>query len=310
MDALIAGLWGTSRLQTFLIENGEVVDSRGGPGAAQISGRDFEAAFLALAGPWFEARPDARIILAGMVGSTLGWRDTGYVECPLRAEDAVRGGVNVTAGGRTARIVCGMACTNPMGEPDVLRGEEIEILGWQTLTHGAQEGVHVLCIPGTHAKWVILRDGRVESFLTSAAGALFAALGRDGILSGGGGDVHVPELFRGAVQDAAAPAASLIHLLFTPRARAVRGLMAPEHTASRLSGLIIGADVAGALRLIGEATPLSAPVTVIGMPGIGARYVDALDALGVPASLLESSVAAVAGFSRTAELLAANGARV
>lgn len=310
MNQIIAGQWGTTRLQAFLIENGIAVDSGSGPGAAQVREGDFENTFLAVAGSWLDAFPEASIILSGMVGSTFGWRDAGYVECPARTEEVVREGVDIAVSGRTARIVRGMACTNIMGEPDVLRGEETELLGWQAQTSDAQKGLHIVCIPGTHAKWVILRDGVVESFLTSAAGELFAALAREGILIEEGNGAHSAEVFRHAVSDAAAPGSSLPHLLFTVRSRTVCGMMQLGHAPSRLSGLIIGADVAGAMRLIGDAIGLPKKVSVIGMPEIGARYVDALDVLGIQASILESRKAAITGFQLAGELITESEARL
>jgi 2-dehydro-3-deoxygalactonokinase len=124
---------------------------------------------------------------------------------------------------------------------------------------------------------------------------LFAALGKEGILTDGGNGAHAPDVFRNAVGDAAGQGASLPHLLFTVRSRTVRGLMRHEDAASRLSGLIIGADVAGALRLIGGTVGVPERIAVIGMPELGARYVDALNVLGVTASLMESRTATIAG---------------
>ena len=54
------------------------------------------------------------------------------------------------------------------GVPDVLRGEETEILGC-----AADLGKNTqFCLPGTHTKWVRMDDGKIGSFSTSMTGDL------------------------------------------------------------------------------------------------------------------------------------------
>lgn len=298
---IIAGMWGTTHLSVFLMGAGET-QMRRGPGVARVRDGDFQGALLALVGDWLDAHASAPVILAGMIGSTMGWRDAGYTECPARAEEAARRGVDVELPDRAARIVRGLACVNVLGEPDVLRGEETEALGWAALTPGADTGAHLLCVPGTHAKWIIVRDGVVTSFLSSVAGELFAALHAEGVLTDRASEVYEPRIFADGVRDAAADGASLPHLLFAVRARVARGLLEPAHAVSRLSGLIVGADAIGAKRALGEAMTAADSVVVIGMPEIGARYAEALGLLGVETRRLDSREAAMAGLRRAAVL--------
>ena len=57
-----------------------------------------------------------------------------------------------------------------------MRGEETQVLGWLAQHPARRRGRHVLCHPGTHAKWVLVEDGRIVRFVTAMTGELFAVL--------------------------------------------------------------------------------------------------------------------------------------
>ena len=57
--------------------------------------------------------------------------------------------------------------------PDVMRGEETQILGALALS-GNDDGLFLL--PGTHSKWAEVRGGRIVSFRTFMTGEVFGAL--------------------------------------------------------------------------------------------------------------------------------------
>src|SRR5690606_23218356 len=78
-------------------------------------------------------------------------------------------------------IAPGLACRNPLGTPDILRGEETQILGYLSLSPENRE-IHLLCLPGTHTKWVIVKKGYVDTFLTSMQGELFDMLEKHSVL--------------------------------------------------------------------------------------------------------------------------------
>ncbi len=65
--------------------------------------------------------------------------------------------------------------------PNVLRGEETQVFGALELEPDlAAEALLVL--PGTHSKWVRVRDGRLTDFATYMTGELFAVLREHSIL--------------------------------------------------------------------------------------------------------------------------------
>ncbi|MEN7535567.1 2-dehydro-3-deoxygalactonokinase [Aurantiacibacter flavus] len=297
MKQFIAGLWGTTQLQLFRIVDGSVADTCRGPGVSQMAGQEFEAVLLDLLKDWAGAEGRIEVLLAGMVGSSIGWCEVEYVPCPSRASNVLGSSVSVPLGKGSARILGGMACTNVLGEPDVMRGEEIELIGLEAMTSASKAGRSLVCIPGTHTKWVLLEDGVVESFLSSVTGEMFAGLIKSGVLASGQGATFDREVFVAAVGDAYREGASLVHLLFSARSRVASGKMLASHSADRLSGLLIGADVAGAVRSLELSPADHAEVAVIAMPAIGKRYVAALEELGFGARFVASQDAAVAGFT-------------
>ena len=68
---------------------------------------------------------DHPLLLAGMVGSNRGWKEAPYVPCPAGIDDLARS--LVWAGEREA-IVPGVSYIGD-GRADVMRGEEVQLLG-------------------------------------------------------------------------------------------------------------------------------------------------------------------------------------
>ena len=81
------------------------------------------------------------------------------------------------AGERQVHLAPGLAYEDENGQPDVMRGEEVEILGI------ASSGGRLIVLPGSHSKWAIVDRGRILSFKTFVTGELFAAV-KDHTLAG------------------------------------------------------------------------------------------------------------------------------
>lgn len=294
----IAGDWGTSNLRLFLIGGGQVLARAEGPGVAAAAGR-LEDVFFDAVDPWIARHGPLPVILCGMVGSTIGWMEAPYLDCPATTGDLAHGLLRFTARGLAIAIVPGLATTGPLGGPDVMRGEETQILGALATLPDLAGGQHLLCLPGTHSKWVLLRDGRVETFMTAMAGELFAVLRQHSVLGRGTGTATPgpgPAFTQGLHRAASAPAC-LPQLLFETRSRQLRAGLAPEEAAGFLSGLVIGADVAGALAALGDRAPATAPVTLIAAPALASLYEEALGHQGRMARRLDGDGQSLAGLS-------------
>jgi 2-dehydro-3-deoxygalactonokinase len=287
----IAGDWGTSRLRLYLCDvRGSVLARGEGEGA---SAPDCAGRFAAAVAPWDKAHGVLPAVLGGMVGSTIGWKEVPYLYCPAKPQAIAGAALRFEAGGRAIAILPGLSCIGKTGAPDVMRGEETQILGALRLHPALARGRHLFCLPGTHAKWVAVEDGAVTQFQTALSGELFELLRRHSVLTRDGGEVDEDSaaLTRGLDFVRANPDTDLLHLLFSTRARVVTGEMAKSDAASYLSGLVLGKDVATALKLF---VP-DGPVQLICTPALAALYGRVLNAYDVPAAVIDGDAAALAG---------------
>ncbi len=287
--SFIAGDWGTSRFRLFLCDaGGAVLARREGTGIAEAGSRAAEI-FAALTADWDAGLP---AVLSGMVGSTIGWREAAYCACPAAPGAIAQAALRFDAGGRRIAIVPGLSCTNASGLFDVMRGEETQLLGALRLRPELARGRHLVCLPGTHAKWALLEDGAVTRFQTALSGELFALLSQHSVLARGAGPVADGAAFRDGVAVARAQGkAGLLQLLFSTRSRQLAGEIDKADAASYLSGLVIGEDVAATQRLF---APHGA-VVLVGTPSLAVLYGAALAAGGLNCSALDGDDAVLAG---------------
>ena len=290
----VAGDWGTSNLRLFLCNPyGDLLEQIQGPGAAQVPGAH-AATLAALIEPWQRGREPLEVILCGMVGSRLGWIEVPYVRCPAQPKQ-IADGCSSEYEGRI-RIIPGLSCRNCFDAPDVMRGEETQILGALSLEQRLLHGRHLLCLPGTHSKWVVLEDGSVSEFLTAPTGELHALLCEGSVL------VQDREALPGIAWDAGFekgarafnqhPRAQLLHRLFECRSRRLSEEIDAGMQQAFLSGMLIASDIRGAL----DALPASnAAITLIGAPRLTALYSAALRLNQVSASMIDGALAAITG---------------
>lgn len=292
----LAADWGISRLRLFLCQFSgagpvKVKEQRSSPGIAKT--KSPEATLFNEAADWFSRYQGLPIILSGMVGSSIGWRETPYQQCPIRASAIAHALTIFTCRGHTVAIVQGLACTNLLGQPDLMRGEETQIFGWflQSVQH--QNGTHLLCLPGTHSKWLVIKNGEIEDFVTGFTGELYDLLSTHSTLLAhlNMHEVDHTEFQLGvaAAQQAAHP--QLLHLLFSVRSRQVHQHKNPEQAAAFLSGLLIGSDVRGMADLYMPQIPqklADLPVAVIGDTRLSSYYALALKSFGFQAKTFDT----------------------
>jgi 2-dehydro-3-deoxygalactonokinase len=289
--AFIAGDWGTSRLRLFLCDTRGHVLARGeGEGASvpDCGGR-FAAAVVA----WDKAHGVLPAVLSGMVGSTIGWKEVPYLKCPARPGAIAGAALRFETGGRAIAILPGLSCTGKTGAPDVMRGEETQISGALRLRPELSKGRHILCMPGTHVKWVVVEDGAVVQFQTALSGELFELVRRHSVLARDSGEVDAqsPAFAQGLDFARANEDADLLHLLFSTRSRVVTGQMPKADAASYLSGLMLGKDIGSARSLL----DLKGPVQLICTPSLAALYAKVLQAYDLTSAVIDGDEAALAG---------------
>jgi 2-dehydro-3-deoxygalactonokinase len=290
--AFIAGDWGTSRLRLYLCDATGHVLARGQGEGASVP--DCAARFAAAVTAWDKAHGVLPAVLSGMVGSTIGWREVPYLKCPAKPAAIADAALRFEVGGRAIAILPGLSCRGKTGAPDVMRGEETQILGALRLHSQLAKGRHVFCLPGTHTKWVAVTDGAVTQFQTALSGELFELLRRHSVLARDSSEVDAQSPAFALGLEFARQKADLLHLLFSARSRVVTGEMAKTDAASYLSGLILGKDIATATALFDIALTDS-PVQIICTPELAALYGKALGAYDVKSVAIDGDRAALAG---------------
>jgi 2-dehydro-3-deoxygalactonokinase len=292
--ALLACDWGTTNLRAWTLDAaGQVVARREFDlGVSKLQPGEVGKRFADEVRPALGAER-LPAILCGMVGSTLGWTVAPYADCPAGLPEL---GGRLIEVAPDVRIVPGVRGPGIAGSPDVMRGEETQILGWVAQQPERSRGRRVVCHPGTHAKWVLIEDGRIARFVTAMTGELFAVLSRHSVLKSEAA-ADDTEAFDWAAFDEGLAAAgggeALAARLFTARARVVGGDRTPESTPSYLSGLLIGAEVAATPRLLGVSG--GEPVALLGDAALCGFYKRALDRLGVANEAYDGEAAALAG---------------
>ena len=112
----------------------------------------FAAALQGVAGDWLALRPGLPAIASGMVGSAQGWREAPYAEVPADAAAWPGAAAAFRSLPGVSDCTSCLACAADGGRPDVMRGEETQIVG--LLTASPQVPSARLVLPGTHSKWV------------------------------------------------------------------------------------------------------------------------------------------------------------
>lgn len=266
--------WGTSSLRAYrFAPDGHVIGRRDTPrGVLTVPRDDFPDTLRAVVGDWIEDG-SRRIVMCGMVGSRQGWQEVPYLPCPAGLDGLAAAAVAVPFPGADVHLLPGLNCRDRHGVPEVMRGEETQMLG-----AAMGDGETTICLPGSHSKWARMQDGRVIDFTTHLTGEAFAALSAHTILARMMNDrapYHAGGFARGVAR--ARQSGGLLRHLFGLRAAALFDEVQEEEAASYLSGLLIGHEVAAALE-----DGVAPPILLIGAEQLTARYAAALAAFGIP----------------------------
>ena len=294
--ALVAIDWGTSSARAYRLDaSGRVVDvRRSGLGVRHVRDGRFESALSSLLGEWADDR--APRIACGMIGSRQGWIEAPYVGCPASL-DALAARLVRTPGGALS-IVPGVSTRDGAGVPDVMRGEETQLLGGV----GFDEPAVVAVLPGTHSKWARVAHGSVVGFTTFMTGELYALLVDHSMLGRVAG--HEPGPFlRDAFSRGVARGlddGELAHDLFGARTLSLSGEIPTAGVTDWLSGLLIGREVRAARAWLRHSGVETSTVRIIGADALVERYDLALGDAGV-ATERAAHDAAASGLWRIAQ---------
>lgn len=288
MPEWIAVDWGTTHLRAWVLGPARakpaVLSSTDGMG--RLAPDEFEHALLRLLEPYLPAGRVVQVVACGMVGARQGWFEAPYASVPC-PPPGIRDAVLAPAGDPrlAVRILPGVSQANP---PDVMRGEETQIAGLLADTPGFDG---VICLPGTHTKWVHLRNGAIDRFRTFMTGEIYDLLSRHSVLRHGmSQDAWDRDAYLEAIDDAMEQPRLVSAELFSLRAATLLHDMPPAVFRARLSGLLVGLELAGVL-----ASEAIAQVTLIGSEALSGPYAEALRSRGVRAERLSGDAMTLAG---------------
>jgi 2-dehydro-3-deoxygalactonokinase len=275
--AFIGVDWGTSSFRAYLTgSDGAIVERvESARGILSVAEGEHEKVLAGFVGGWRSADRRPPILMSGMIGARQGWVEAPYARCPAGLQEIASAIVTIET--RTlgaVGLVPGVCVDDRDGAPDVMRGEETQILG--ALAAMRRTG-GVFVLPGTHSKWARVEAGRIESFATYMTGEIFAALKDHTILG---------RMMEGNATDGVGFAAGVrkasqlqrpgdvLNAVFMTRTLGLFDRLAPNQLSDYLSGLLIGAEL-----LSGAGGAQSA--VVIGSPALTGRYRAAGDILGL-----------------------------
>lgn len=297
--AYVAVDWGTSSFRLWLVDRaGNVLGERRSHEGMVAAGKLGFAAVLQSHLDAVGATHGLPVIVCGMAGARQGWVEAGYVDTPAPLAAILRYAVVVPGQDRDIRILPGIA-QRDRAAPDVMRGEETQLLGALGVDAA---GEAIVCLPGTHSKWVRVNGGTVERFATFMTGELFDAVSRETILShavSGAEDAVDVDAFKSAVEAAFEAPALAANLLFQVRSGQLLYGGTPSAAREKISGTLIGLELAAGLA--GEVP--RAGITLVASGRLEVLYQLAFDTVSVPVRYIGAEDAVRRGLAMAAQTL-------
>jgi 2-dehydro-3-deoxygalactonokinase len=289
MTRWIAVDWGTTNLRAWAVDGDRVLaEAASDAGMAGLTRDGFEPALVELVAGWLDPSRVTDVVACGMVGARQGWIEAAYapVPCP-----PLLPGAFARPAGRDPRVAVhvlpGLSQAAP---PDVMRGEETQIAGLLAREPGFDG---VACLPGTHSKWAQVSAGEVVSFASFMTGELFALLAGSSVLRHSvATDGWSEPDFAEAVESTLSRPERALGRLFGIRAETLLAGLPPARARGRLSGLLIGAELAAA-----RPYWLGREVVLVGGDRLAAAYRAALALCGLEARTLDATALTLAGLT-------------
>jgi 2-dehydro-3-deoxygalactonokinase len=270
-----------------------------GPGISLFTdgSADIAATFFQLTESWRKQFFVQQALLCGVVGSNIGWLTTDYISCPISLLNDRLAPKKVPQSNDqkiNIQLVPGLKCLRENHIPDSMRGEETQLIGALLTDPALSQGEQLVCLPGTHSKWVWLNQGSVGEFITGLSGELFAVLEQHSVLLSQL-DVpdynHCPDHFALGIERTET-GSNLIQLLFEPRSRQLSGQLSASAARAFLSGLIIGSDIRGIMQ---RSNTQHSEVAFIGKPELCNHYQSACQQLGYNGRIIDGEKLVLAG---------------
>jgi len=290
--ALIAIDWGSSKFRAYLLDDQyRIIDKIETMDGMLRATRHPHEIFTLHCQLWLTQRPDLPVIMSGTVGSNIGWVNTHYVSCPLAMEDLHDELVPVeNEPDINIKIVPGVTGESLAGTADVMRGEEVQVFG--ALERAGKTDACV-CLPGTHSKWVTIRDKKITHFSSFMSGEFYYLTRMKSSISSIVDRCEFEnESFIHGLVTAEKPG-GLLHHLFSARANSLVKKSGYSSISSYISGVIIGSEINEVLSGAEQASE----VILVANDGLSRNYGIALNRKGIDTINVTSEDAFVTGIS-------------
>ncbi|HAD29520.1 MAG TPA: 2-keto-3-deoxy-galactonokinase [Rhodobacteraceae bacterium] len=279
--AWIAVDWGTSNLRVWAMDASHdlLAERSSDQGMGGLEPAQFEGVLLGIIDEFLAADRVTPVICCGMVGAKQGWVEADYLAVPSKPPSG-DGATQVPSDDPRidVRILPGM---KQVAQPDVMRGEETQVAGF---LRGQPKFDGVLMMPGTHSKWAHISAEEIVSFQTFMTGEMYALLARQSVLKH---SVAVKgwddAAFEAALSEAISRPESVAATLFGLRAASLVGDQSAEVARARLSGLLIGLELAAT-----RPYWLGQNLAIIGAPEVVEVYAKALSLQGLKAQVYDA----------------------
>lgn len=286
--------WGTTNLRVWAmnVDGGIIAIRKSNLGMSKLTQADFEPALNDLITDLMPKGRNIPIIACGMVGSRQGWADAGYVATPCTPPSIT----NCVVPSGTKYSVHILSGVKQMKPADVMRGEETQIAGY---LHEHPDFDGAICLPGTHTKWVHVSAGQIISFQTYMSGELFSLLSEKSILQHSVATKEWDnEAFDVAIVEMMSHPATFASQLFTLRADNLINNTPLQTARARLSGLLIGLELASARTYWHDRN-----VAIVGRTDLAQLYMRGLQAQGVSPQTKNCEDMALLGMKAAYEIL-------
>jgi len=272
-SGLIIVDWGTTSLRAALVDaHGNTVDViETQRGIQFIQGNAYEAELVKAIGHWLNKYGTLRVVALGMITSRNGWVEVPYVSCPATVLDLAAGTIQMTLpNGSDIVFLAGINDPSCAPFPDVMRGEETQIVGF------GLEKPAVIVLPGTHCKWAQIQSGSIERFQTFVTGEIYALLSQHSFIAKVGttqtDEIDWTAFERGVTtaKGTLGKSNSLLSLLFSARTGMLAKQIGADEMRDYVSGILIGYEFREA-HACGWFKP-GDEIGIVGNDGLNTRY--------------------------------------
>lgn len=280
--------WGTTNFRAWLMQDADIVSViNDSCGLLQVENGRFEETLESRVAPWIAEFGAIPVLMAGMVGSQQGWINVPYCEGGVGAQQLAQGAHALeTRWGSKGWILPGVAGRSAVGLPEVMRGEDVQLVGLITL---APADCHHAILPGTHSKHATVEHNAIQQFSTYMTGELYQLLMTHSLL---GRDLPPQQpdsrAFALGLQNSGLPT-PLSQLMFSVRTLRLRGDIPLSGVGDYLSGLLIGLELRHCMHI---------PHWIIGSNALNTRYLQAASQLNLVMKTLSAEHCFIAGMNQ------------